>query len=450
MAFLLGSYWARGRESVPEHGIQCPAGLIAELAANALRVEATKTNGDCGVHGFLIGLVDAGKRYGSLANSNAFKAVSKEFHKDTCHAISHLRKRSVTFMTQMQNEEMWEGMTLKTLAMHMSTIKDNDFSAYLRRMAVDGEWLDALALHALACSYKVDLLVWQEGIDQTILGHSHARSGTPPLAMITTAMVNDLHYWGVVPIADDTTTKCANLDKGEFMHSGPAAARKHKTASERHTDATDEAAADDRGDVIRVTDRSKNKPLEQAELQLCTALATWNPWDLPTSDVIASLQSVTSAASGDTLAAESRVIRWQTAVEELEFERQYADRIPERFKYNGAARWHITNRTTTHWDRRRRQALMNEYLENCSDFSVDAIACSISCTCARGKNPHWCLDPFRANPSSVRTWRIMWRSLPAPMRRETLIKLYQHKRVGHADGDKDWRRLIYTTVRFLL
>ena len=122
MAFLLGSYWARGRESVPEHGIQCPAGLIAELAANALCVEPTTTDGNCGAHAFGIGLVDAGKRYGSLANSNAFKAVSKEFHKDTCHAISHLRKRSVTFMDQMQDEEMWEGMTLKTLAMPLATL----------------------------------------------------------------------------------------------------------------------------------------------------------------------------------------------------------------------------------------------------------------------------------------------------------------------------------------
>ena len=31
---------------------------------------------------------------------------------------------------------------------------------------------------------------------------------------------------------------------------------------------------------------------------------------------------------------------------------------------------------------------------------------------------------------------------------EESIKLYHNKRVGHADGDTDWRRLIYTTVRF--
>ena len=70
---------------------------------------------------------------------------------------------------------MWEGMVFKNLALSMSSEKES-FDAYLTRMAADGVWLDANAIHTLATSFKVDVLVWQQGMDQTILGHSLSRN----------------------------------------------------------------------------------------------------------------------------------------------------------------------------------------------------------------------------------------------------------------------------------
>ena len=83
-------------------------------------------------------------------------------------------------MVKIKNHIMWEGMEFKQLALSMSSEKES-FDAYLTRMAADGVWLDASAIHALATSFKVDVLVWQQGMDQTILGHSLTPGASPAL-----------------------------------------------------------------------------------------------------------------------------------------------------------------------------------------------------------------------------------------------------------------------------
>ena len=91
--------------------------------------------------------------------------------------LGYLRKRCVDFMEKFKDQPIWEGMNFKTLALAMSS-KSEDFGTYLRRMNVPGEWLDAAALQAIACSFKVDLLVWQLNQEPALLGYS----GTPGMS----------------------------------------------------------------------------------------------------------------------------------------------------------------------------------------------------------------------------------------------------------------------------
>jgi hypothetical protein len=110
-------------------------------------------------------------------------------------------------MEKFKDQPIWEGMDFKTLALAMSS-KSEDFGTYLRRMNVPGEWIDAAALQAIACSFKVDLLVWQLNQEPALLGYSGTPGMTQPLGTFCIAMVNDLHYWGVIPKEETACTFC--------------------------------------------------------------------------------------------------------------------------------------------------------------------------------------------------------------------------------------------------
>ena len=98
-------------------------------------------------------------------------------------------------MDTFKDQQIWEGMDLNTLALAMSS-RSEDFGSDCRRMQVPGAWIDATALHVLACSFKVDVLVWQSDQEPAILGHSGLPGAKEPLGRFCIAMVNDLHYWG--------------------------------------------------------------------------------------------------------------------------------------------------------------------------------------------------------------------------------------------------------------
>ena len=175
MSFLLARYWARPRQTCAGAAIRCPEALVRDLAHNSLEVSDTVTDGNCGVHGFGLSLADGGKHNKILSSTHAFKEFRAMMNTNTEGMIAYLRKRCVDAMVKIKNHIMWEGMEFKNLALSMSSEKES-FDAYLTRMAADGIWLDANAIHTLATSFKVDVLVWQQGMDQTILGHSLSRN----------------------------------------------------------------------------------------------------------------------------------------------------------------------------------------------------------------------------------------------------------------------------------
>ena len=74
-------------------------------------------------------------------------------------------------MKKINDSIVWEGMSFNTLAMAMSSHQDTTFGAYVDRLARNGEWHAASALHALACSVKADLTVRQPAVEPALLGH---------------------------------------------------------------------------------------------------------------------------------------------------------------------------------------------------------------------------------------------------------------------------------------
>jgi hypothetical protein len=116
------------------------------------------------------------------------------------YEVAHLRGAIKQWMMQHGSTEAWAGMAFKDLSMAMSSHRES-YSDHILRMATNGEWVDASAIHALAATFKVDCLIFQSKASPAIVGHSIMEGRTSEtLDCINLAMVNDLHFWGVRPI----------------------------------------------------------------------------------------------------------------------------------------------------------------------------------------------------------------------------------------------------------
>ena len=71
-------------------------------------------------------------------------------------------------------------------------VTSEDFPSYVQRMQRNGEWVHGAFMHALACAVGVTVLVFQDGVDPTILGPHlmDADDGDCDL-VVPVALVND-------------------------------------------------------------------------------------------------------------------------------------------------------------------------------------------------------------------------------------------------------------------
>ena len=69
----------------------------------------------------------------------------------------------------------------------------------LANVKQDNYWIDCAVIHALCCIYKVDALVFQPGMEPTIVGPSLVENGSMSENMLSLALVNDHHFWAVKP-----------------------------------------------------------------------------------------------------------------------------------------------------------------------------------------------------------------------------------------------------------
>ena len=91
-------------------------------------------------------------------------------------------------------------------------------------MRLDREWVDTAFLHALRQAHGVTVLIVQADTDEALVGgdlvENMGKGLCPNPIMVPVALVNDHHFWGVVPCADEMAI--GPVDKGEH-----AALRSH-------------------------------------------------------------------------------------------------------------------------------------------------------------------------------------------------------------------------------
>ena len=385
---LLLTYTARPRQLQPcDSAVHCPPRLVAELAANDLELaQDTLTDGNCGLHGFAISLLDGGKRYAALCNTSAFKKFHK-YRRDPSAMVAYLRDLAMSWLLAHGDDEVWDNLTVRQLAISMGSFKGR-FADYVEHMRQDKMWIDALVLHALACTLKVDLAVWQTGMDQTLVGAStlpaNRKLGTVPLLVI--AMVNDLHFWGVRCAQTVLPPSTAAADNGDSM-------RRHI----QPLDMCDDSEMDDPGvpATIHLETTLMPEPEVEAELALCKCLALWDPWAEPAPDMLSAMQGLSAVSTQHAdVSPAPRCMRRAQVMSDLLYEASHERELPDAFRYHATARYRLKTRSVIARGVSHARFEASTEMLKTQFLSSENIGHLLQTPCERGGGAHTCLAPF--------------------------------------------------------
>ena len=148
-AKILHGYVERARCPTPSAGIWIPAQLADEVRLQGLDLDQdTCTNGNCGVHGFGIGLIEAAKHSADLSRTAKYKAFLKA-SRSSDGILQHLRRVASTWMQANGNLIVWEGMPYNRLAVMMAGVAGRTFADQVRCVSTDKEWIDCSCLLVL-------------------------------------------------------------------------------------------------------------------------------------------------------------------------------------------------------------------------------------------------------------------------------------------------------------
>ena len=397
-----------------------PDALITLLAENGLRhCPETDSSGNCGPHAFALGLADLARRCQALYKTNAYKVLMGKLKAGLPAYLAHVRHIAAQWLNGHADEELWEGMLVKDLVLMMSTA-DETFAQHLQRMRKDREWADASFLHALACHFRVDCIVWAEHGEPMLIGYSLAKHAGATFGYVPIAMVNDLHFWGVVedvpmlidpPVAEDMML----VRVADLPIAGSTQGRKREISESP-------MQGKPCSGLLNAERCMADADIEK-ELNLCQVLMTWDPWSDPSADLMHALASVPSA--DPRMAANEKCLLRSQVIEQLNYEQTMSDALPAMLQYHAAARYRLKRNVPVLGGFNRLQT-NTRYADQQSCATVQrllsptAVADSIAVDCAPG---HHCLDVFRETPSAVRNWRVLWRSIPKWKRKEALIAM---------------------------
>ena len=345
----------RSDDEAPFREIRCPEALAQVLAENGLFPDLdTDTKGDCGIDAFIRSASTGGvalKAERSGRRSMVLKPVTQKNRQETLRVV---RAVGVEWLRAHSKDTVWGEWTVERFCQYISGHTSHD--DYCDAMATDHEWIDTGFMHAIACAFRVDVLIFQIGMDPVFVGTSFHQSGVP-LALVPVGLVNDRHFWGVG--RDDQP--CPFSDKGDPYFDnrqfesgmGPGC----RPCLQDEEDCLDESVA------CPMEDEPTRSPEEVCkELSLCSALVQWNPWQYPTQDLVDAMQPCVQSPQGR---ARDAVVTRRAVLMELALESAAAEGVDRKYTYTRATRW-IVARPCAAWaalgDRRARISEAQELL----------------------------------------------------------------------------------------
>ena len=408
---------------------------------NMVLDDTTSRDGNCGISAFCISIMDAMQSRSAKKNAATPWARRLGSLRRCPHGqrVVQARAAGVEWLHANTNAKLWEGMTIARLVNHVS---GENISAYRARMRANGEWVDTVFLHALACVYGVTVLVFQDGCDPAILGpHLHEDLDQECDVMVPVALVNDYHFWAVVgsrlPGLGSTPR---SPDKGEhlpFQSDGSIAGEYSSAEMEEDDEDQEHHPSWSPPPGLRSSTEIDK------ELQFCKVLSKWCPWSEPSAETVQVIQTMVQDSHDSDVS--SRCLARRRALETMAYEEKYWDSLPNAMRYQRGARRHLLNPKEWRCAVKARE-VTRKYVDACAKLpAIETLAQQLEsqspCSHATGHSK-WCAGIEYFSPAVVHNWRVLWYSLPANSRRERLLQACnesyeQHRRQGGFDAQ--WR-----------
>ncbi len=172
------------------------------------------------------------------------------------------------FQTLPRDQEL-AGRSLHAICKILSGVA---LSAQLQKSKLQGTWVDVLFMHALASACKVDVVIYwnQHKVCQHLVGtslFSEDAEGIVPLVL-----AENFHWWATVPMESDPVASVEVVSKLDLQ-----------------SQVDDQANAEDAEELDLPRHNLSLLPM-QDQIQLCEYLRQWQPWKLPSQDMIQALQ----------------------------------------------------------------------------------------------------------------------------------------------------------------
>ena len=460
---------------------QCPCALLDKLKANGLLPdEKTDRQGNCGLDAFARSFMAQTGNGQANVGPSASARNRRELRKNA-NKLALLRRVGVAWLEANSLETIWPGMTVAKLCCTVSN--RSSFQEYLATMRQDREWVDTAFLHALGRAYGVNVMIIQAHVEEALVGADLTEvPGHATPIMVPVALVNDHHFWGLIPCQEDIAV--GPVDKGEHaslqarlgkgLCPNPSGKGLCPSPSDHDRDAAlgpigkgtrprpDGDDLEDGGLDDGEPPEAAFPPAEvhsraeavEAELEMCQALSTWQPWSAPSMALLQAMAK-TQRVRGAAHAAADIVTtceRRAEAITELAYEEAHSEQMPEAFRYQRLAR--IRLQGCPDWKRvRGDKSRTHRYMTVCSGIrSVEALSIAINDgDCSRHGRAHGpgnehCQGMAGLTATMVYNWRVLWWSLPQIPRKEHLLHMFVNSLRAHrASGGADERwRMQYT------
>lgn len=269
-----------------------PPSRSAKAAANLLEIVDTVTDGNCGLHAFL---KSAPAPLRNMRSGNWARVSWGRNSGGDPAAFKVMRGLALEWVRKNSAQDLWEGTTIADI---IRATTGSSLDMYLDRMGKSGSWVDTVFLHALACSFGVDVIVFQEGMEPGLLGAS--LGGVKSLDMLPVALANDHHFWAMQP----AEVVAPVVNKGDMFLAGtvvsPAGAVVSQAGCSKRAQRPGPNAQhpqEDDSEFVEWTP-SLDETLIDAELTLCNVLLQWSPFASPKGDVIEAMTQLGTLGRG--------------------------------------------------------------------------------------------------------------------------------------------------------
>ena len=373
------------------------------------------TDGNCGLNAFWKSVPEKLR----ASRTVPWTELSKRCRESGEHGTFRLlRTLATTWIRNNAAKELWEGTTITNF---IRATTSESLETYLTNMGKMGAWADTAFLHGLACSCSVDIIIFQELVDPTLVGISLSGE-LDARAMVPIALVNGLHFWAMQPSGGHMVV----VDKGDRFLAG-AVLPEHMSGtgtvlSQKHARTKAGTVLPQHEEEEEFEERTPCRDEVQidVELSLCNALIKWSPFTSPDRDILDAMEQLSAVRQslfGRKEVTADAVLARQHAIRQLASESEAVQALPPEKRLNRAMTYLKNMGSITALDKR-------DYLASAADINhscnINNIQDVLAKPCWKNSTPHACLDAFKDNPQAVRNWRILWHSLPRSTRSEQL------------------------------